>query len=120
MICIKLINAFFQWKMSFNPDPSKQAQEIIFSRKTKKICHPLLHFNKSIVLQFPYQKQLSIFLGAQSTFEEHLKVTITKVSKTIGLIWKLQYVLPWPELMTIYKALVRTLLDYGDVIDDEA
>ena len=27
----------FQWKMSFNPDPSKQAQEIIFSGKTKKI-----------------------------------------------------------------------------------
>ena len=36
----------FQWKMSFNPDPSKQAQEIIFSRKTKKICHPLLCFNR--------------------------------------------------------------------------
>ena len=24
----------FQWKMSFNPDPSKQTQVIIFSRKT--------------------------------------------------------------------------------------
>ena len=31
---LKLIsNWAFQWKMSFNPDPSKQAQEIIFSRK---------------------------------------------------------------------------------------
>ena len=26
-------NWAFQWKMSFNPDPSKQAQEIIFSKK---------------------------------------------------------------------------------------
>ena len=26
----------YQWKMSFNPDPSKQAQEVIFIRKTKK------------------------------------------------------------------------------------
>ena len=26
-------NWAFQWKMSFNPDPSKQAQGIIFSRK---------------------------------------------------------------------------------------
>ena len=25
-----------QWKMSFNPDPTKQAEEIIFSRKIKK------------------------------------------------------------------------------------
>ena len=44
----------FQWKMSFNTDPSKQAQEIILSRKTKKICHPLLRFDNSIVSQSPY------------------------------------------------------------------
>ena len=54
----------FQWKMSFNPDPSKQAQEIIFSRKTKKISHPSLRFNSSIVSQSPYQKHLGIFLDA--------------------------------------------------------
>ena len=40
--------------MSFNPDTSKQAQEIIFCRKNKKIFHPLLRFNNSIVSQTPY------------------------------------------------------------------
>ena len=30
----------FQWKMSFNSDPKKQAQEVIFSRKSKAISHP--------------------------------------------------------------------------------
>ena len=29
----KISDWAFQWKMSFNPDPSKQAQEVIFSRK---------------------------------------------------------------------------------------
>ena len=76
--------------MSFNPDPSKQAQEIIFSRKTKKICHPSLRFNNSIVSQSPYQKHLGIFLDARLTFEKHLKVTTTKENKTIGLLWKLK------------------------------
>ena len=47
-----------QWKISFNPDLSKQAQEIIFSRKTKKIFHPSLRFNNSIVSQSPYRKHL--------------------------------------------------------------
>ena len=28
----KVSNWVFQWKMSFNPDPSKQPQEVIFSR----------------------------------------------------------------------------------------
>ena len=46
----------FQWKMSFNPDPSKQAQEIIFRRKTKKISHPSLCFTNSIVSQTSYQE----------------------------------------------------------------
>ena len=30
-------NWAFQWKMDFNPDSTKQAQEVIFNRKTKKI-----------------------------------------------------------------------------------
>ena len=29
----KINNWAYQWKMSFNPDPSKKAQEVIFSRK---------------------------------------------------------------------------------------
>ena len=70
----------FQWKMSFNPDPSEQAQEIIFIRKTKKNSHP------SFFLQSPYEMHLGIFLDAQLTFEEHLKVAYTKVNKSIRLI----------------------------------
>ena len=52
----------FKWKMSCKPDPSKQAQEIIFSRKTKKISHSSLRFNNSIVSQTQHQKDLGIFL----------------------------------------------------------
>ena len=33
---IKIRKWAYQWKMSFNPDISKQAQEVIFSRKSKK------------------------------------------------------------------------------------
>ena len=45
-----------QWKMSFNPDPNKQAQEVIFSRKLKKVCHPPLRFNNNNVAQGSWQK----------------------------------------------------------------
>ena len=110
----------FQWKISFNPDPSKQAQEIIFSGKTKKICHPSLRFNNSIVLQSPYQKHLGIFFDARLNFEEHLKVITTKVNKTTGLLWKLQKNLPRRVLMTMYTAFVRPHLDYSDIVYDEA
>ena len=31
--------------MNFNPDPNKQAHEVIFNRKAKEINHPPLVFN---------------------------------------------------------------------------
>ena len=35
----ELINWAFQWKMTFNPSLTNQAQELIFSGKTKKLLH---------------------------------------------------------------------------------
>ena len=49
----------FQWKMSFNPDPSKQAQKVIFSRKIKKLPHP------SLVLQASSHEHLGVTLNIQ-------------------------------------------------------
>ena len=40
-----------QWKMNFNPDPSKQAQELLFSRKTSFKPYPSLNFNDNLVHQ---------------------------------------------------------------------
>ena len=49
---LKKINKWvFQWKMTFNPDPSKQAKKVIFIRKIKKLPHLVLVFNNINVLQ---------------------------------------------------------------------
>ena len=40
------------WKMSFNPDPSKQAKEIVFSKKRFKNQLPALMFNNTVVPRF--------------------------------------------------------------------
>ena len=34
---LKIRNWAYQWKMSFNPDSSKEGQEVNFSRKIKKL-----------------------------------------------------------------------------------
>ena len=59
---LKINNWAYQWEMSFNPDSSKQAQEVIFSRKIKKPSHPDLIINNNKVIQTPYQKHLGMFL----------------------------------------------------------
>ena len=110
----------FQWKMSFNPDLNKQAQEVIFSRKLKKVCHPSLRFNNNNVSQASLQKYLGLTLDNRLTFDERLTNVSNKVSKTIGLLQKLQNILPRPALLTIYKCFVRPHLDYGDIIYEQA
>ena len=53
------------------------------------------------------------------TLDEHLTNEIDKISKTIGLLRKLQNILPRPALLTIYKCFIRPHLDY-DIIYDQA
>ena len=66
------------------------------------------------------QKHLGVTLDLKLTFEEHLLNVFKTVNRTIGLIRKLQNVLPRISLVTIYKAFVRPHLDYGDILYDQA
>ena len=108
------------WKVKFNPDPAKQSQEVIFSRKIKKLPHPSLVFNNARVTQFLHQKHRGIILDSKITFENHLKFVTTKINKIIGLLRKLQNLLPKTAFIKIYKAFIRTHLDYGDILYDQA
>ena len=91
----------FQWKMSFNPDPSKQAQKVIFSCKSKWLTHPPLVFNNNVVSQTFSQKQLGAILDFISTFEEYLHNVSAKVDKAVRLLHKLRNFLPRTTLITI-------------------
>ena len=113
----KVSDSAFQWKISFNPDPSKHAQEVIFSRKLKKVSHPPLVFNNANISSCKSQKHLGILLEEHhKTFEEHYKTILNKTNRTIGLLRKLRSLLPRAALITIYKAFVKPHLDYGDVL----
>ena len=89
--------------MIFNPDLSKQAQEVIFSRKIKKLLHPTLLFN-----------------NIKLNFSEHIKSITKKINKTMGLLRKFQQILPRSTLLTIYKTFIRSRLDYADIVYDQA
>ena len=47
-----------QWKMSFNPDLLKQAEEVIFLRKIDKPHHHGIIFNGNSVQKSSYQKHI--------------------------------------------------------------
>ena len=71
-------NWAFQWKIIFNLDLTKQAQEVTFSRNTRKLLHSCLLFNDVPV----------------------------RNSKTMGLLHRFQPILPRSSFLTIYKTFV--------------
>ena len=98
--------------MIFNPDLSKQAQEVIFSRKTNKISHPATTFNTVPVAGTSCQKHLGLHLHEKLNFSQHINIKNSKANKGIGIIKRLSHILPRKSLLTIYKSFIRPHLDY--------
>ena len=106
----------FQWKMAFNPDPNKQATEILFSCKKKPIHHPVLTFNGAPVTRVTEHKHLGLTVQPSLTFVKHINEKIKKAKKNVGIIKHLNSALPFLTLNQMYFALVRSHFDYCDVI----
>ena len=117
----KITQWAYQWKMQFNPDPNKQANEIIFSRKlvSNNLSHPPVKFNNNNITRCSHQKHLGVVLDSNLNFNTHIDQKIKKCNKIIGLIRRLSVNLPCNALLTIYKSFVRPHLNYGDILYDK-
>ena len=70
--------------MSFNPDPSKKAHEVIFSRKVSNVLHPPL---TNIDLgQIRSQKCLVMFLDFKLSSIEHSEKVLETVNRVFAAI----------------------------------
>ena len=106
----------YQWKMEFNPDPTKQANEVLFSCKKSSPNHPQLIFNGIVVSKVNDQKHLGLILDSRLSFEKHINGKIIKAKKIVGILKHLSKFLPLRTLDQMYKALVRSHFDYCDII----
>ena len=77
----KIASWAYKWKLSFNPDPVKQAQEVIFSRKFTKENHIPISFNNSPIQTTRFQKHLGIYLDEKLNFKKHLEEKIAKANR---------------------------------------
>ena len=56
-----------KWNSIFNDDPRKQAQEVIFSRKIKRLTNPNAFFNATVTCSSS-QKHLGMYLDENLKF----------------------------------------------------
>ena len=104
------------WRMLFNPDPTRQAVEVTFSRKKISANHPPVLFNDIPVIKMNEHKHLGIILDSKLSFATHIQSIILKCRRGIGMIKLLSKYLPRNTLTELYKLHVRPHLDYSNVI----
>ena len=86
--------------MLFNPDRTKPAQEVIFSRKKGDTAHLNIFFNDMPVEIVSHQKHLGIYLDEKLNFEMHIETVLCNANKGISIIEKLRHILPRKSLST--------------------
>ena len=109
----------YRGKMSFKPDPSKQAQEVLYSNKATKIDHPSVILTGNIVQNSANQKHLGLILDKEVTFNDHIASKLTTVNKVTVTLRKIYLYILRNSLVTIYKSSVRLHLAYADIIFDK-
>ena len=88
------------------PDPYKQAIEVLFANKRDKKNELPFHFNSTDVQVTNSQKQLGLVLDSTLNFNELMQSKITKCNQIIGLMKKISQILYREILSTIHKSFV--------------
>ena len=102
--------------MSFNPDPTKQEREDIFSSSKIKASHQPLTSNDYPINAEKSHEQLGLILDEKLTLAEQAKEVIVKAKHGIGIIRFLAKYASRDVLDPVCKIYDRPHLDYGDVI----
>ena len=101
-----------QWELEFNPDPSKQATELLFSQMKYRTYHSPLIYNGNEVSKVNGRKLLGIILDTKLPYEKHINEKIIKANKKIGIIEHLSNYFALKTVDLMYKLFVRPHLDY--------
>ena len=102
--------------MLFNPDPTKQAQEVTFSTKSHSPKYPDLYFYNLVLKKLKTEKHLGLNLDERLNFGKHLKDKFAIANKGIGMLKNFMIFFPRHSLVTLYKACVQPHLDYADIV----
>ena len=102
--------------MAFNPDPTKMAQEVLFSRKKSKVIQPTLIFNGKGVSHSESHEHLGLVFDTKLNFDMHLEEKNLIINNGIALLRKLRHSISRKPLLSMYKTFLRPHLYYRDVI----
>ena len=92
----------------------KKTKYMIFHNKNKPIDHsPIININNISVDRVTDFNFLGITLDEQLNWRSHINKISAKISKSIGILYKLKHFLPLCVLKMLYHSLILPHLSYG-------
>jgi hypothetical protein len=102
-----------KWHVEFSPP---KTEEVLISRKRNLVAHPELILNGQPIKSLAHHKHLGLIISDNLTWNEHIVHIVDKANRRLGILRSLKYKLNRLSLERIYLALIRPLLEYGDIV----
>ena len=102
MICNSLLIGHINGKLSFNPEPNKQAVEVLFSTKHTSPIHPTYLFQ-----WVDEHEHLGLILDPTLTFIKHIISKSKIAGRNIGILKQLSPYLPLKAHDQLYQIFIR-------------
>ena len=92
---------------------ASKSNYLIFSHKGNKISNLNLTINNITIKQTNTCKYLGIELDDKLTWKNHIDKVATKISKAIGILFRIRYYLNKSSLNILLHSLVISKINYG-------
>ena len=109
---VKLLDWTRSNRLSINID--KTVFNLVSTRSVD--CTIRIKLNGQDIARQDKVKFLGIILDEKLKFNHHISLIASKISKSIGIMFKLKYYLPCTTLKTVYYALIYPKLIYGNLV----
>jgi hypothetical protein len=103
------------WLITFN---AAKTVYLKITRKVNQAPKPVLKLKGVNVKEVTNHKHLGLTFNETLTWTDHIANLASKAAKCVGLLRRICREVPRDCLETLYKSMIRPILEYGDIIFD--
>ena len=104
-----------QWRVNFNPTKTVY---MIISNKVNRPIYPNLLLGNTVLTRVSEHSHLGIILNDKMTWDNHIDMITKKAAFRIDALRRIRHLVSRETKETLYKSIVRPVLEYASVIFD--
>ena len=110
------IDKLFEWSITWNLNFSKPTCCYIQVGPPSRSCRHSYMLKSTMITSTDKQKDLGIWIDPNLNFHSHTRQTLSRANRTLGLISKCFQYFDNNMLLSLFKTIMRPIIEYGNVI----